>query len=115
LLGQAGNDEFTFAVGGSADLVNGGAGTNTLIGRNADNIWRLTGAYEGSLEQVDPSAPYVTSFIGIHHLTGGSQTDTLIAYDQHNQWNIDGFNQGSVGAAADINTPITFTEMENIS
>jgi hypothetical protein len=50
--------------------VNGGSGTNTLLGPNATNMWTITGANAGTVGDV--------SFDEIANLTGGSGLDVFV-------------------------------------
>jgi hypothetical protein len=73
----AGSDTFTFADTGAATgavTVNGGGGTNSLIGSNLSNSWNLTGAGAGTLHGGTEPAD---TFTGIQNLTGGSGADTF--------------------------------------
>src|SRR6185437_12111845 len=49
--------------------IDGGGGTNTLIGPDADNAWLLTGNGAGSVVNV--------SFTGVQNLTGGAEKDNF--------------------------------------
>ena len=73
----AGNDTFTFADTGAATqavTVNGGGGTNSLVGSNLNNTWNLTGYGSGTLQGGSEPAD---TFSGIQNLTGGSGADTF--------------------------------------
>ncbi len=71
VTGGTGDDEFT-VIGTSAfaGTIDGGAGTNTLVGGNLANNWTLSGIDQGD---IDGSS----SFMNISHLVGGSDTDTF--------------------------------------
>ena len=116
--GEGGDDEFTFASinnAGAADSIDGGAGTNILQGRNADNTWALTGSYSGSLAEDQSATNYVSLFNNIHTLEGGTAEDTLIGQNQTNEWSIDDVDAGSVGLSiTDTTLHLVFTGMENI-
>jgi hypothetical protein len=66
--GLGGTDTFTVAVGGAA-TIDGGTGTNTLIGPDATNAWVLTGPGAGTLNGM--------SFLNLQNLTGGSGADAF--------------------------------------
>jgi hypothetical protein len=66
--GQGGNDTFTVATGGAATL-DGGTGTNTLVGPNGTNAWVLTAAGAGTLNGAN--------FLNMQNLTGGTGTDSF--------------------------------------
>jgi hypothetical protein len=72
-----GKDTFTFADTGGATqavMVNGGGGTNTLIGSDLTNFWNLTGSGAGTLQGgSEPDDP----FTGIQNLIGGSGADSF--------------------------------------
>ena len=68
LQGQAGNDTFIFN-GGTIATIDGGAGSNTIVGANTTTTWNLTGAVSGSLSG--------TTFNNIQSLVGGSGNDTF--------------------------------------
>jgi Ca2+-binding RTX toxin-like protein len=69
VFGQAGNDTFTVTPG-SKSTVNGGTGTNTLIGPNVPNVWNLGGTNAGNLNGT-------TTFTLIQNLTGGIVSDAF--------------------------------------
>ncbi len=80
LFGEDDNDSFIFSSAnnqGSATLINGGAGVNSLTGRNAANTWTVSSLDAGSLGITNASA-YVTSFTSIQTLNGGSDADTFV-------------------------------------
>lgn len=65
---SGGNDTITILSGSPG--IDGGAGTDTLIGPdNSTNAWRLTGLNQGSVNG--------TFFTGIENLTGGSGDDVF--------------------------------------
>lgn len=76
LTGGVDNDRFIFDAAGSANSIDGGAGTNTLVGRNSANTWVLTAANTGSLG-VTTGATYVSGFSNIQVLQGGNAVDTF--------------------------------------
>ena len=67
LAGQGGNDTFTVNAADKASL-DGGTGTDTLIGPDALNQWQLTGLDKGTLDST-------VFFSNMENLTGGSGTD----------------------------------------
>ncbi len=70
LTGGSGADEFTIVADGSiSGQINGGAGSDTLIGPDAVNVWTLSGANAGKVGTTD--------FVGIENLTGGNANDTF--------------------------------------
>ncbi len=77
LNGSLGNDTFDFSNGGSVSrtgtdngAVNGGAGTNTIIGQAVATDWRIDGAASGSLTETGETDSYVESFSQITALQG---------------------------------------------
>jgi hypothetical protein len=74
VLGGSGDDSFMFhALGSLAGVLDGGLGDDTLFGPDQNNIWTITGASDGMLND--------TAFTGIELLRGGlSDDDFIIAY-----------------------------------
>jgi Ca2+-binding RTX toxin-like protein len=66
----SGNDTVTVQGTGGPLLVRGGTGTNTLIGPNAVNTWKILGANYGSVAGI--------TFTGFGNLTGGSGLDVFL-------------------------------------
>ncbi|NEP59056.1 MAG: CHAT domain-containing protein, partial [Symploca sp. SIO2G7] len=60
--------------GGSVTNINGGAGTNTLVGDNQNNNWNLTAPDAGNLNNTN-------NFTGIQNFIGGSLDDSFIVGD----------------------------------
>ncbi|MFA6502490.1 MAG: filamentous hemagglutinin N-terminal domain-containing protein [Parachlamydiales bacterium] len=81
LIGGSGNDTFNFlgdyVLGGSG--INGGGGTNTIVGPDSPTVWILTGVNTGT---INPNGAGPTSFRNIQNITGGSSNDTVILKDQ---------------------------------
>lgn len=78
LQGGSGNDSFRFDVANSGVItgsINGGTGTNELIGRDIDNTWTLGAT--GSLRETESSALYAESFTNINVLRGGNALDVF--------------------------------------
>jgi hypothetical protein len=65
--GQAGDDTFTYHGGNWS--IDGGTGTDTLVGPNAVSQWVLTGVGSGTIKG--------KTFTEIENLTGGSLADTF--------------------------------------
>ncbi len=79
LFGEAGDDSFTFASAnnaGSAVAIDGGEGTNTLVGRNDATTWNFE-SHANSLSISNSSTVYVESFTGIQRAQGGNAVDTF--------------------------------------
>ena len=70
LTGTGGNDSFTLAVASFNGTINGGAGTDTLVGANVVNNWVLTSVGNGTLNTT-------TTFMSIETMVGGTNTDNL--------------------------------------
>jgi hypothetical protein len=69
LRGGNANDTFTLN-GGSVATINGGRGSNTLIGDNTVNTWNITGVNAGNVNGT-------TSFTAIGNFTGGNLDDSF--------------------------------------
>lgn len=77
LTGGNDNDTFVFGLNGKVTLLDGGAGTNSLFGRDDDNTWNITGANDGDL--LDGNNVKYASFTRIQNLQGGSGDDIFNA------------------------------------
>src|SRR5262249_24111751 len=77
LSGAAGNDTF-IAHAGAAAFIDGGSGTNTLIGPDQTNTWALTDVNLGTLNADTPS---VILFARVQDLTCGCGDDTFDVQD----------------------------------
>jgi hypothetical protein len=64
---------------GTALAVNGGTGTNTLVGSAVPNTWNLTGSNAGTLSSA--SIPGPVSFTAVQNLTGGATTNAFVFSD----------------------------------
>jgi len=104
LNGNAGVDEFLIvgAAGEVTQSLDGGTDTNnTLIGRNADNEWDISGTNSGVLYTDNASdtpvfgTAYVNNFTNIQNLTGGSALDIFV---MGASGNIEGTINGAAGA-----------------
>jgi hypothetical protein len=73
----SGNDTFTFADTGAAMqpvTINGGGGTNTLLGPNLSNAWVINASNSGTLTAgTEPT----DSFTNVQNLTGGNSADSF--------------------------------------
>ncbi|MBI3560399.1 MAG: filamentous hemagglutinin N-terminal domain-containing protein [Gammaproteobacteria bacterium] len=76
-----GSDTFDFSTttAGAIGTITGGAGANTLKGRNTNSTWTITRPNEGSVRD-DTGTPtiYITQFTRIQNLTGGSGADNFM-------------------------------------
>jgi ELWxxDGT repeat protein len=89
LRGHGGNNTYVVQAGASA-VIDGGAGTNTLIAPNTNNVWQLTGDGEGDLNgQV--------FFTDMSNLVGGTGQDTF-------QFSADGRVSGTINGGGGSNT-----------
>jgi Ca2+-binding RTX toxin-like protein len=70
VTGGAADDTFVVLDTAVSTAVYGGAGTDTLVGSDADNTWVIAGENQGTLNTV--------SFSGIENLLGGAGNDTFI-------------------------------------
>ncbi|MBE9128263.1 filamentous hemagglutinin N-terminal domain-containing protein, partial [Coleofasciculus sp. LEGE 07081] len=110
LTGGELEDTFRFSNGGSVSNIDGGIGSNTLIGDNTSNTWEITANNTGTLNGV--------IFSGIGNLTGGELEDTftlnggsvanidggvgsntLIGGTINNTWNLTDDDAGNVNGA----------------
>jgi len=75
---QGGSQNDTFTFGGAyqvTDGINGGGGTNTLIGPNTSNTWQITSSFDGILT---PDQGGDTDYQNIQSLVGGSGNDSFV-------------------------------------
>jgi len=68
ITGGSGTDSFIVNGGSVSGTLKGGGGVNALTAANSDNIWDITGADSGSVENIN-------AFTQIANLTGGSSDD----------------------------------------
>ena len=115
IYGNDGNDVFSFAESnnGTANLIDGGLGSNSLRGRNQATRWTMTGVNSGSVSNTAPNI-YVSSFVNINTLVGSSDADTLAGVDQSNSWLVTDDNEGELYATATPAEKIIFQGMENL-
>jgi hypothetical protein len=75
LNGTSGGDTFLLhsTARGTAITLSGGAGTNTVVGSDAANSWRITRRNAGTL--VGALLPGPITFLSVQNLTGGADTD----------------------------------------
>jgi hypothetical protein len=95
VTGGSGGNTFRVGVavaGGGTLTLDGGSGTNTLVGPNLANTWTVSAANQGGIAGV------VTSFSRFQSLTGGPGTD---AFAFANGATIAGKLDGGPGTAAD--------------
>ena len=64
---------------GTAFTVNGGTGTNTLVGSAVENTWAITGNNAGMLSSSSIVGP--VTFTGVQNLSGGGANDTFVFSD----------------------------------
>ena len=73
LIGNAGNDSFTFVNSGSlSGLVNGASGNDTIIGDNNGNIFNVTSSNAGTL-----AGKITGGFQNVENLNGGDIDDVF--------------------------------------
>ena len=71
LAGGSGQDTFTFTAGGAlSGGLSGGAGNDTIVAADGNNVWIISGQNAGTLNG--------QSFSGIENLTGGAGNDAFI-------------------------------------
>ncbi|MHB8056610.1 MAG: filamentous hemagglutinin N-terminal domain-containing protein [Desulfuromonadaceae bacterium] len=85
LAGGSGSDTFRLGadVPAFSGSITGGSGIDTLAATNGPNVWQVTGANAGTLNNT-------TLFSGITNLTGGADSDTLTGRNTANDWRITG-------------------------
>ena len=69
-IGGSGSDTFRLSAANPADFVEGGAGSNTLLGDDVASVWNLTAVDTGS-------GTGVTNFSNIQNLLAGNQADQI--------------------------------------
>ncbi|MDJ0908260.1 MAG: filamentous hemagglutinin N-terminal domain-containing protein [Woeseiaceae bacterium] len=69
LAGQGGDDTFTLNAGGSVSTIDGGAGSDEIIGNNGANTFSVTVADGGVANGI--------AFANVENLTGGNTADTF--------------------------------------
>ncbi|PUA26878.1 MAG: hypothetical protein B0W54_20865 [Cellvibrio sp. 79] len=136
LRGGSDDDTFTIGQSGSINTIDGGLGTNILIGRNSSNIWNVTGENSGIVTTTSGNT-YVSTFNRIQNLTGGSGDDQfafnsldnagsiaviiggnganeIIGRDSTNTWSISAADSGSVSVTAGPAYIASFTEIQTL-
>jgi Ca2+-binding RTX toxin-like protein len=73
--------------------LNGGGGTNTLVGSDAANTWSITGRNTGTLAAA--VLPGAVIFSSVQNLTGSADTDTFVFADGQG---VDGIIDGGGGS-----------------
>jgi len=74
LIGGDAQDIFVLGDGaGVTGTIDGGAGSDTLVGPDSDTTWNITGGDAGSVADVE--------FTSVENLTGGAGADTFIFAD----------------------------------
>jgi hypothetical protein len=124
LLGGAGNDTFTVLAGATlSSNLNGGGGSNTLVGPNTTCTWSIFSNNEGALVSalLFSSIQNLTGGTGSNTfnldaggslsgtLTGGGGTNTLVGPNTTNTWSISGTNAGNLDGI------IAFTSVQNLT
>ena len=69
-IGGSGSDTFRVSADTPASFIEGGGGSNTLIGDDAISVWNLTASNTGSGTGID-------NFLGIQNLVAGRQSDQI--------------------------------------
>jgi hypothetical protein len=83
---------------GTTVAINGGTGSNTLVGSTVDNTWSITGDNAGTLASATIDGPL--SFTSVQNLTGGTANNTFVFSDGAAiSGNLDG---GAGGGALDF-------------
>jgi hypothetical protein len=74
LIGNSRDDEFVFSGGTLSGAVDGGAGSDTIVGDNVANAFNVTGADAGTATGILGAG----GFTNVENLTGNSLADTLM-------------------------------------
>ncbi len=98
----SGNDTVTFTAIAVATTVDGGIGTNTIVGDNAARTYTATGINAGTINTVAP----IVTYSNIQNITAGTSGDT---FDFTN-----GSMQGSIDAGTGTDTLIGNTNYNNV-
>ena len=129
LRGASHADRFVVNSGGSiSGGIDGGNGTDTVVGADTANSWNLTGSDAGMLNGS-------SKFSGIANITGGAGDDaftvastdnfagqidggagnnTLTGPDADTSWTIDGANKGTLTPSGSSN-PTSFVSIQNLT
>jgi hypothetical protein len=81
LTTSSGNDTITAqnTAAGTAVVITGGGGNDTLLGSKASNTWNITGSNTGLLSSTMIAGP--VSFAGVQNLSGGGGNDDFVFSD----------------------------------
>src|SRR5882672_4768972 len=74
LIGNSGTDSFVLSGTGNVTALDGGAGQNTLTGKNIASTWSITGVNAGTLTDAGGSQ----TFASIQSLQGGTGADSFV-------------------------------------
>ncbi|MGM8227528.1 filamentous hemagglutinin N-terminal domain-containing protein [Cellvibrio sp. ARAG 10.3] len=74
IRGGEGNDRFELGTAGRVAILDGQLGEDTLVGRNANNLWNIN---DRDLA-INGGANYVNEFLGMEILQGGTAADEFI-------------------------------------
>lgn len=104
LIGGSANDTFSFLGGTLSGTINGGAGSNTIVGDNIDNQFMITSNNAGTVTSLGGT------FANIQNLTGGTENNTFtFANNARLSGNVDGRTLNKINTInyEAWNTPIT--------
>ena len=107
LTGGSGVDTFDFSSGGQiVGTVEGGLGSDILIGADGSSLWTLTGNYTGTYAN---DGSLLAQFNSIETLSGQSLNDTLVGLNTDKTWTL-----GVVPGAGTLSWSVAFTGMESL-
>jgi hypothetical protein len=114
LKNSSGSDTFTVQKTTGSLVIDGGSGTNSLVGPNANNtVWQIDQNGNGKL-----SAPVLGSpveFSKVQNLKGGGGTNTLFGPpNAYTDWSIYGPDQGALKAFM-FPSPVQFSAIQNLT
>ena len=109
LVGGAGADTFVFAGGSLSGTIDGGLGSDFLIGANTPNTWIISGGDEGTLNALvffdiesiiggEEEDLFILSLVAnvSGNIVGGLGLDGIRGADKENAWNITGTHAGTL-------------------
>jgi len=141
IIAGDGDDVFKFLDNSVSfsSILDGQGGSNTLIGHNLTNTWKITDNNEGALSNsaVKTSGINYLEFANIQSIIGGSEDDTFVlssngdinsiaggegnnsleAHNKVNTWEISGKEEGTLDnniLASQGNTRLAFTSIQKL-
>src|SRR5262249_21678905 len=111
LQGGTGADTFAFVVDGRlSGGIDGGGGSDMLIGPNANTSWTISSPDGGSVAVADAPGTLLANFVQIGTLPGGDQADTFTLQATGNlTGSIDGGDGANTLIGPDVNASWTIS------